>query len=528
MIIITVMWAILFNRELLSTLWGDAVASIFYIINWWFIFHKLSYFNSFGTPSPLRHLWFLAVQEQFYFLWPIMLIFGLGFFKRRNKLAVAAFIGALCSAILMGIMYNPDLSTSRVYYGTDTRAFELLIGSCLAIILPITKFPLKKISTKYRYMLNIVSVIALAVFILSAIFVDEYQVFIYRGGMLLFSINTALLIICVCHPSGILGKLLAWKPLSWIGTRSYGIYLWHYPIMVLSTPVYEIGNPSYLRVALQLAITCIIAELSYRFIETPIRKLGLRRFYKTYLSVNIFQWRRLTIMKKISAVTVLLVIGILAMGIVSSAKGEQNKVKLKTYPKQTIVSKTEQNATNTSNKTNHIDKNIPFPNKNSNKKLKAKIGPYKQLLTIGDSIMIDISPDLKEKLSNITINGKVGRQMNEAIKLSTFYSGFNNKDSAIIIELGTNGYFTDTQIDKLLSAFSKSHIYLVNTRVPRPWERKVNKILKDTSNKNKNVTLVDWYSTAIKHPGYFGRDGVHLKSTGSEALTDLIIRAINS
>jgi peptidoglycan/LPS O-acetylase OafA/YrhL len=576
MIITIIVWIILFNRELLAALLGDAVSSIFYATNWWFIFHKLSYFDSFGRPSPLKHLWFLAVEEQFFFLWPIVLIMGLRYCKKREKFAFIVFICAVYSSLLMGILYNPEADPSRIYYGTDTRSFELLIGSLLAFVLPIKKLLSPKTSNKQKNMLNVTGIITIGVFILSAIFVHEYHAFLYRGGMLLFSINTAVLIIGVCQPSSFLGGILSWKPLRWIGTRSYEIYLWHYPIMVLSTPIHEIGNPAYWRVVLQLTITCIIAELSYRFIETPIRKLGFRGFHRKYLSFNIFKWRQLTFAKRISAVVAASVIVVFAIGITSLLTNRDNLENVNVYPTEIIVSSTEQavfdnvfRASSSENNAANIDgkdeispaenntgssdkKNEPnstenntvgYDNKNeSNSPEKIERSSpeeivtefpstnkaYKKILAIGDSIMLDIAPNLLNKYSNITIDGKVSRQMADAVKLAPAYAEFNNTDIAVIIELGTNGYFSDKQIDSLLDSFSRAHIYLINTRVPRAWEKQVNQALKEKAEARENVILIDWYSTAIEHPEYFGSDAVHLKDTGSEVLTNLISEALNS
>ncbi|ACA54663.1 acetyltransferase [Clostridium botulinum] len=500
MIIVTVLWTMLLNRRLLANLLGDTISSISYTTNWWFISHKLSYFDSFGSPSPLKHIWFLAVQEQFYILWPFILIAGLKITKKTNQLSNIIFIGALFSAALMGILYNPTADPSRVYYGTDTRAFELLIGSFLAAVLSNKKPITKKGSIRYIISLNLISIITFSIFIFSAIFIDEFNAFLYRGGLFLFSLNSALLISCICHPKGILGPILSWVPLRWIGTRSYGIYLWHYPIMVLSTPVYEIGNPSYLRVFLQLTLTCIIGEFSYRFIELPIRKLGLRKYYT------------LTLAKKNS--TIISFIVIISLAIVSITK-----INLSSQEDQTSslgINKTQINQKHMSISTENND--LSSNKENS----PAAIKYYKNILALGDSIMLDITPNLNKKYNNITIDGKIGRQMSEAITLTAKYATFNASDKAVIIQLGTNGYFTNKQIDELLESFSKAHIFLINTRVPRSWESKVNKLLKEKAEERDNVTLIDWYSTASKNPGYFEPDGVHLNSNGSQALLNLI------
>ena len=548
MIMFTVLWVMLFNHRLLTNLLGDAISSISYTANWWFIFHKLSYFDSFGSPSPLKHIWFLAVQEQFYIIWPFMLMIGLKITKKTDRLSRMIFIGSLLSAALMGILYNPATDPSRVYYGTDTRAFELLIGSFLAVV-SANKNPItNKVPTKHRNLLNLISIIAFSIFIFSVIFIDEYNAFLYRGGLFLFSLNTALLIACICHPNGILNPILSWKPLRWIGTRSYGIYLWHYPIMVLSTPVYEIGNPSYLRVFLQLAVTCIIAEFSYRFIEQPIRKLGVRG-YCDYLAVDFFKRKSLTLVKKTLTIISVLVIMSLVIGITSMAKvgskfenAETSSSGINTAqisgkkasnisPNEKDMNVSAENTEPSSNKHSEMDSDEPNPvthNKNNEETTPAAIKAYKEILAIGDSIILDTSPILNKKYDNIIVDGKVGRQMSEAITLASKYAAFNASDKAVIIELGTNGYFTDKQIDGLLESFSKARIFLINTHVPRPWETEVNKTLKEKAKERKNVTLIDWYSAASKHPEYFGQDGVHLNSRGAEALVTLINEGLNS
>lgn len=541
MITVTVLYVVLFNHELSANIMGDAISSVLYATNWWFIFHKLSYFDSFGSPSPLKHIWFLAVQEQFYIIWPLILMKGLKISEKNNLLLKMIFILAVLSAALMGILYDPTADPSRIYYGTDTRAFELLAGSFLAVVLANKNDLVEEICIKNKNLLNIIGIIAFLIFIYCGIFIDEYSPFLFRGGLFLFSLNTALLIACICHGKGILDSMLSWRPLRWIGTRSYGIYLWHYPVMVLSTPVYEIGNPSWYRVLLQLIITCIAAELSYRYIELPVRKLGIKGYFK-YLYAALSERKLLPLAKKTLAIISVLVIMML-IGITDMAKTKSSTNNTETCSSEISTSQI------TEDKTIDIspskkDMSIPVENMQpgpvkfsdidsdeqnpaASDKPNEGISPsenkaYNEILAIGDSIMIDIAPNLNEKYDNITIDGKVARQMSEAISLVPKYAAFNASDKAVIIELGTNGYFTDKQINELLDSFSKSHIFLINTRVPRSWENKVNEMLKEESKERENVTLIDWYSVASKHPEYFGRDGVHLTSKGAKALVDLI------
>ncbi|QGG52428.1 acyltransferase family protein [Lysinibacillus pakistanensis] len=547
MIIVTFAWATLFHKELLHTLRGDAISSIFYSSNWWFIFHKLSYFDSFGSPSPLKNLWSLAIEEQFYLLWPILLMLGLLMAKKKNKLAIFVFLGALGSAMLMAILYQPGADPSRVYYGTDTRSFELLIGCWLALIWPMKRLSSQKISTNHVYQLNSVSLVAFSVFIVSILFVDEYQSFLYRGGMFVFCLNAAILIGCVCHPVSILGKLLSWKPLRWIGSRSYGIYLWHYPIIVLGTPVREIGNPAYWRVTLQLLIIFTIAELSYRFIEMPIRKDGFRCYFRQYFVFNKHKWGSFTLARKISTTLIPLFLLVFFTGM-TGVVGEEKIESIESRPTTIkIDGGTEQHSThhdsekeqNTSQPgslsdeeegvDSNSDQNAVGPHQGENK---TEVHPvhesYNGILAIGDSVMIDIAPSLHNIYPSITIDAKIGRQVSQAVKLAPNYASFNQPYKAVIIQLGTNGYFTNTQIDTLLKAFSNADIYLVNTRVPRSWEGKVNQALQQKAQEYENITLIDWHATAINHPEFFAPDGVHLEQKGIASLTNLIQQAIDA
>ncbi|WP_163653517.1 acyltransferase family protein [Listeria sp. PSOL-1] len=530
MIVVVVIFAVIFNRSLLTTLRGDAIASFFYMSNWWFIFHNVSYFDSFGIPSALKNLWSLAIEEQFYLIWPLFL-YGFMRWIRRPKLLLRVIVGiALFSALLMAILYQPGTDPSRVYYGTDTRMFDLLTGCALAFVWPFTRLS-PHIPLKSKVVLNSAGTLSIVLFILFVINLNEYQTMLYRGGLLVVALLGAIMIATIVHPSCYLGRVFSLRPLRWIGTRSYGIYLWHYPIITLTTPVTSIGQPTILRALIQVAATFIIAELSYRFIEMPIRKKGFIAYIKGFTHRKFPVINEKPIGKWAAIVSLVLVFGIFSVGISgilsvkTNAERTVTEVKTKSEPKK----KQKQNE----------EAKKPEPKKAEEKKPPEKKEPeepeqpkpvtgkinYTQTFAIGDSIMIDIEPFLKEAIPNITIDGKVGRQLADAINVATGYKKFNTKGSAVIIELGTNGPFSEKQLTTLLDQFDQADIYLVNTRVPRGWESEVNASIRNQASRN-NVTLVDWYSLASKHSSYFSRDGVHLTKTGSQAYVNLLSGAM--
>ncbi|WP_144532054.1 acyltransferase family protein [Bacillus pumilus] len=512
MIFLTVSWCAIAGSNALLSIRGDALSSFFYVSNWWYIFHQLSYFDSFNAVSPLKNLWSLAIEEQFYIIWPVLLIAGLKWVKNKSHLPMITFGLALVSALWMAILYSPDMDPSRVYYGTDTRAFALLIGCSLAFVWPMQRLSSKKLLPVGRRILHIAGFGSFAIFLLCVYAVDEFDGFLYQGGMLLFCLNAAILIACVCHPASLLGKWLSYQPLIWLGKRSYGIYLWHYPIIVLTTPVIEIGQPSMGRVALQVIAILLIAEASYRFIEQPIRRLGFRQYFASWSiwKKGFKQWS--TSHKVFLGITATLLI-LFTIGMSSSSHTSP-------HAKEVTQIKT------ASKKAGDSTESKTKKKKETHEKKAPDQKQFHQILAIGDSVMLDIAPNLEKTYAQITIDAKVGRQMNEAISIAPQYASFNQSDAAVIIELGTNGYFTEDTLTAFIQQFSKAHIFLVNTRVPRSWENDVNAVIQGVADQHANVTLVDWHSAATGQPSYFQPDGVHLSTKGSDTLTQLITASI--
>lgn len=195
---------------------------------------KLSYFDSFSKISPLNHFWSLAVEEQFYVVWPFIISLGFYYIKKQSRMTLFIFLGAIASAIVMAVNYEPGTDPSRIYYGTDTRAFSLLIGAVLALIWPSSRLS-NKIIPPARLVLDVIGGIALIVILVMFWKTNQYDPFLYRGGMFLLSVATAFLVANLAHPASRISVFLRFRPLRWIGVRSYGIYLWHYPIIILTS-----------------------------------------------------------------------------------------------------------------------------------------------------------------------------------------------------------------------------------------------------------------------------------------------------
>jgi peptidoglycan/LPS O-acetylase OafA/YrhL len=286
MLAIVVAWVTIFGPAQPQQFRDAVVASALYVSNWQLIFGDVSYFARFAPPGPLNHLWSLAIEEQFYIVWPFMLLIGAKLVREtplpsgvRPRLAVATLGLAIASAILMAVLYHPSLDPSRVYYGTDTRASELLFGAALAMVWPSRRLS-PRIGAGARNTLDglgLAGLLAIALMIWQS---DQYSSFLYRGGFLALSIATVLVVAALAHPASRLGPILGWKPLRWIGVRSYGIYLWHFPVIVLTTPGGIANGEEPLRELLQVAAIVAIAALSWRYVEEPVRHGALGRLWR--------------------------------------------------------------------------------------------------------------------------------------------------------------------------------------------------------------------------------------------------------
>src|SRR5215212_8611090 len=288
MLAVVVAWVTLLDRSQLPSLRGDVLAAAAYVSNWWNIVRDASYFARFGPPPPLDHLWSLAVEEQFYLIWPWLLLLGLRFVPERYKLAGLTLAGAALSAIAMALIYQPGVDPTRVYEGTDTRAFGLLVGAALAMVRPsrrlrgtaFRRHPLRRWQlVDGAELVDGAGVAGLVVIALLIWRTDQYSAFLYRGGIVLLSVATVLVVAALAHPASRLGPALGCKPLRWLGVRSYGIYLWHFPIIVLATPTAQRSVVNLPLDVLQVGATIAVAALSWRFVEEPIRRGALGRFW---------------------------------------------------------------------------------------------------------------------------------------------------------------------------------------------------------------------------------------------------------
>ncbi len=539
-------WLFFADPSRLSELRGDIGAGALYISNWWYIFHHVSYFESFGPPSPFGHFWSLAVEEQFYVIWPLLLLLLIPLMQKKGPLLVFVIGLALLSAEMMALFYNPDLDPSRVYYGTDTRAFALLAGAALAIVWPSQKLS-STISLGARMVMELIGAAALAFLMYAMLTGSEYDPSLYTGGMALQALAAALLVAALAHPASLLARVFGIAPLRWIGRHSYGLYLWHYPVIVLTTPSVDTGGLNLLRVALQLLAVFVLAAVSLKCIEDPIRRHGFRAFASGLWKSGrrrpgrIVFSRTVTLMS--AALIVLAVVRLadtpepFASAAADSAPQEQAAVP----SKETVKTSEQRNkpalpsrlgaAVNstppTPQKTNHSAPAVDTSSKEAQSGQPAANTDKVAYTVIGDSVILDAKPYLEESIAKVHVDGKVGRQMWEAPDLLSQLESQQKLGGRVVIELGTNGSFNSKKLNEVLDSLqSKEQVYLVTVRVPRSWERTVNRSLTEASERYNNVSLIDWYNASAGHNDYFSEDGVHLTPTGAEAFASLVKQTV--
>lgn len=556
MLFVVVAGVAIFSPTQLETIRGDVGAAVLYMSNWWLVFHDVSYFEKFGPPSPLGHLWSLAVEEQFYVIWPLVLALGLRFLKRRGPIMIITLVLAALSAMLMAVWYEPGLDPSRVYYGTDTRVFGLLIGAALAMMWP-SRLLTTNISQKARITLDLSGLLSLGILLYSIWNTNQYDDYLYEGGLVLLSVVSAVLVAVLAHPASSLAKWMGCKPLRWIGVRSYGIYLWHYPVIVWTNPF--LAEREWMAIpgaVLQLLASILLASLSWKYLEEPIRYGALGKIWNLSNKAG----QKTKRLNRVLATGCAIALCVTYYGIASLTSDAtagnvaqptqtvaETKVPDKSHgPEVPIVEKkpetvqkpatppikpkNEQKPTNNGQKQKPAEKqkdsNASKQPDQKQEPIKA-IGSGKGITVIGDSVMLDVAPYLEKLLPGIVVDAKIGRQMAQAPEVIAQLKAKGQLGNRVVIELGSNGAFSKGQLDKLLQSLNGvEQIILVNSRVPKPWESVVNKMLAETAAAQSHVVLVDWYTASEGQSSYFYKDGVHPNKEGSQKYAALVASAI--
>ena len=498
-----------FDFGQISTLRSQALASMAYVTNWDLILSHQSYFQEFARPSLFRHLWSLAVEEQFYLLWPIAFAFFMTRFGHR-RVVIGVIAGAIASSLLMAILFDP-VNPNRVFYGTDTRATPLLIGVALAFFWHPDRLRAKT-GTLAPTVLDVIGAIGLSMVVITFLTVHDYDVSLYHGGFLLLSLWTAMLIAALAHPAATIGRVMGNPGARWLGVRSYSFYLWHWPVLELTRPGIDVPLHGPILFALQLGATIGLADLSYRYVEQPFRRST---------SWQQPDWTRLgRLGLAVGVTTVVLVVG--WSGIVPKGRPGQLRVaSAHITPKTTFVAHPVSVSQAIAERSGGR-----VPVKAGAKTKRAKALP---VLALGDSVMVDARNGLARLLGpKLTLDAAVGRQVSDIIDLLHRYSAHGKVPDNVILQLGNNGPVYSNDLQELHDALrGVQHVYLVNVEVPRSWQGEVNSALSQAARDWGQAQLVDWHAVASTHGG-ITTDGIHLTEKGIELYSRLIASSVRT
>ena len=555
LLVVTLTFAVVFLPSEVARLRGDAIAALGYVTNWYLIFADQSYFETAGRPSLLQHLWSLAVEEQFYVVWPLLLtagFWGAGVATRwRWRLVLfATLAGAVGSSLLMASLYQPEVDPSRLYYGTDTRASGLLIGAGLAFVwaprwVPVPWCPprwwwIGWLRRRWEWiaplLLDVVGLGALGGLIWFCVRLDESHPFLFQGGLALVALTTALLIMAAVDPRTHLGTvLLGWRPLRWVGLRSYGVYLWHWPVFMVTRPELDVPLDGLSLVTLRLAATIVLAGLSYRYVETPMRTGALGRAWRTLHKAQ--GGRRWRLRIRWLGATGMSVVFCVALGVaVVEARPPAPPSYLSVEAVHTEASsstpETEVGDSTTAEKTVVGGSNDPTSAIITAKERRTTPTvipthtptPYGRVTAIGDSVMVGAAGELQRAIgNNLDIDAEVGRQASTVIDILRERQATGRLGEVVVIDIGNNGTLNAEQFDEMMWVLKGVHkVVFVNVKVPRTWEQPNNVVLAEGVWRYPNTVLVDWHAASANRPDFFVDDGYHLQTEGQQVYADLI------
>lgn len=556
-LITCLVYAVVFVPEEVARLRTDALAAAGYVTNWYLIFENQSYFESLGRPSALRHLWSLAVEEQYYIVWPLLFAAMMRLWRPRLVLLVTLG-GALASALLMAFLFAPNVDPSRIYYGTDTRATGLLLGSALAFCWRPWQRPAQEERLGVGFALDVAGLAALTLLAVLFLRLTETSAFLYRGGFVLSGAAAAALIAVAVHPDAhVVPRILGVRPLRWLGTRSYAIYLWHWPVITATRPGLDTPLDGLALLAFRLGVTLALAELTYRLVETPVRTGALGRAWSSLRSARgmgrIYHQSGWAGAGFLLVALTLSVAGAKAAETPDYLRVESVRITFSapdlsrgqpvsetapsllplseatppalvepqpaSEPAPTAAPGPEPVATATASPAPARPAEPPAPPPPPAPRLPAGT----RVLAIGDSVMLGAAYQLGATLGSVEIDAAVGRQSASAISVLNAYRAGGGLPSVVIIDIGNNGTLTPRQIDSVMDALGgAARVIFVTVRVDRPWEEGNNANIWGARDRHPNIVIADWHAASTGHPEYFQGDGIHLRPEGAQAFADLL------
>ena len=459
-------------------------------MNWWLVGRHLDYFESIGRPPLLQHTWSLAVEAQFYLIWPLMLLLILKFFGKKRIAIASLAIAALSGITLMIVSFSLDAASaskvSHVYFGTDTHSIGLFLGAALAVSWIPQNFK-TTVSKKAQDFIDGIGVFGFLGILAAFLLIDESDPTLYKIAFPLAGIFAAAIITSIVHPASRFAPILQNRVLLWIGERSYAIYLWHWVIFQVTRPSVDLAGASWAMYSLRILIVFALADISLRYIELPVRRGVISYWFKGLKYRTQSEKKKQTLQFSAIATVLLLAIAVISVRAISIGNQAREDVIA-----SVTVSEDTETVTNDG------------------------------IWLTGDSVILGIKSVLAERFTVSLVNARIGRQAPELLD-EIVRDQVNAPTGAVVLNLGNNNAVSEDQVVAILETLKDSKkVILVNTAVPRPWRDGNNEVIARVSVRYSNVQIVDWASISEGHPEYFAPDGIHLVPTGVTVYVDSI------
>jgi peptidoglycan/LPS O-acetylase OafA/YrhL len=496
MVISTIIFIGVWAPEAIKRFLSDLPYALSGTINWALVARNQDYFETIGRPPLLQHTWSLAVELQFYLIWPIILLTVLKYFGKKNIARIALIIAIISGTALFLVSLQLDhansAKVSHIYFGTDTHSLGLFLGSALAVSW-IPQNLSANITRRAQDVIDGIGVVGLLGLISTFLFIDESNASLYRIAFPLAGIFGCLVIISLVHPASRFAPIISTPPFRWIGQRSYGIYIWHWVIFQVTRPSVDLSGETWALYLARVLLVLALADISLRWVEIPFRQGHVQ----TWLRGMKYRSPKERVRQQLSVLVSIIAVLAVTSSISISAINKSNQI--------AQVFKEELTDQNES----PID-----------------LGSTTGLWVTGDSVILGIRSKLENKEHISLVNARVGRQAPELLAVMRVDQS-SVPSSPVIFNLGNNNALSEQTVVEIFEVIkNQPQIIVVNTAVPRPWRDSNNAIISKVASNYANVKLVDWDRISKDRPELFAPDGVHLSPTGSDVYVGLVLSVL--
>lgn len=496
MVICTIIFIGVWAPEAIKRFLSDLPYALTGSINWLLVARHQDYFETVGRPPLLQHTWSLAVELQFYLIWPIILLTVLKYFGKKNIARMALIIAMVSGTTLFFVSLQLDQSNaqqiSHIYFGTDTHSLGLFLGSALAVSW-IPQNLSADIEKRAQDVIDGIGVVGLLGLISTFLFIDETNASLYRIAFPLAGIFGCLVLISLVHPASRFAPIISTAPFRWIGQRSYGIYIWHWVIFQVTRPSVDLSGQTWALYLARVLLVLALADISLRWVEIPFRQGLVQDWFRgmKYRSAKVQLRQKISVISSI--IMVLAITSSISVQAINKADEVANQVLQQSTQEQ---------------------------------QAQEDLGSTTGLWVTGDSVILGIRSKLEAKEHISLINARVGRQAPELLAVMRVDQS-SVPSSPVVFNLGNNNALSEATVVEIFEIVkNQPQVIVVNTAVPRAWKDSNNAIISRVASRYANVKVVDWDRISKGRPELFAPDGVHLSPAGSDVYVDLVVSVL--